>query len=66
MLRIVGVEIPMPDEKLNQSFAGIEFNPGAKIVIKPSFAMTLTELRTRFKKGNSISVNSTVVFEGNG
>jgi len=48
LLRIVGVEINNPDEGTFQKFSGIEFNPGAKIVIKPSFAMSLTELRTRF------------------
>ena len=42
----------------------MEYNPGPKIVIKPSFAVTMTDLKARFFGINWISKDSTVVLEG--
>jgi len=64
LLRAIGVEVEVENESTQQTFCDMNFNPGPKIVIKPSFAMSLTELKERFVGVNKISRKSTLVLEG--
>ena len=62
MLEIAGVKIDR--QKKATDCAGIPFNFGPKVLIEPSFALTLQDLRERFTGKNEISANSTVVLGG--
>eukprot|EP00331_Platyophrya_macrostoma_P010990 CAMPEP_0176432794 /NCGR_PEP_ID=MMETSP0127-20121128/15599_1 /TAXON_ID=938130 /ORGANISM="Platyophrya macrostoma, Strain WH" /LENGTH=570 /DNA_ID=CAMNT_0017815019 /DNA_START=18 /DNA_END=1730 /DNA_ORIENTATION=- len=64
LLKIVGVDVEQPAPEHKQDFEGIEINFGAKVVLKPSFGVTLKELKSRFQGTNRISSQSTAVFEG--
>ena len=65
LLEIAGVKIEQPSPKTSAIYCGIAFNPGPRIVIKPSFAMNLTELYERVKgENNTISAKSAVTLEG--
>ena len=63
ILKIAGVNFkPSQDKK---SFGGIEYQEDAKILLYPSFGVTLKEIRNRFSGINSISAKSTLVLDGN-
>lgn len=52
ILKIIGVEVEKPAPEDKQDYDGIEINWGAKLVLKPSFGVTLKEIKSRFA-GNS-------------
>ena len=62
MLRIAGVDIP--DSSTATDCAGIPMNFGPKILLEPSFALTLQDLRDRFGAGCSFKPASTIVLGG--
>ena len=51
-MKIIGVEVEKPAPEDKQDYDGIEINWGAKLVLKPSFGVTLKEIKSRFA-GNS-------------
>eukprot|EP00357_Protocruzia_adherens_P032447 CAMPEP_0115010868 /NCGR_PEP_ID=MMETSP0216-20121206/23605_1 /TAXON_ID=223996 /ORGANISM="Protocruzia adherens, Strain Boccale" /LENGTH=578 /DNA_ID=CAMNT_0002379231 /DNA_START=194 /DNA_END=1930 /DNA_ORIENTATION=+ len=61
-----GIGISCGDGKSadNYRFANIPLEFGARVIIKPSFAASWWELKTRFSGANSISKNSVAVFAG--
>lgn len=62
MLEHAGVKITRQTE--NTDCAGIPFAFGPKVLIEPSFALTLQDLRDTFQGKNEISAGSTVVLGG--
>ena len=62
MLKIAGVDIP--ESTTTTDCAGIPFNFGPKILLEPSFALTLQDLKDRFGPGCSFKPNSTIVLGG--
>ena len=62
MLRIAGVDIP--ESSTATDCAGIPMNFGPKILLEPSFALTLQDLRDRFGAGCSFKPASTIVLGG--
>ena len=61
-LAAAGMEVETASEEL---ILGIPFTPGPRILLRPSFAMTLAEVREKIK-GGSISGDATLVLEGKG
>ncbi|CAD8120011.1 unnamed protein product [Paramecium sonneborni] len=63
LLRMAGVTIPdsISDEV---NYNGLEFKFGPKIVLHPSFGVTLSEIKSRIKGKVQISSNSTVILGG--
>ena len=62
LLQLLGVEVgPDPETK---TFAGIPYNFFPKVVIKPSFACSLFELKERIKGHWRIAPSACVVLEG--
>jgi UDP-sugar pyrophosphorylase len=59
-LSAAGVSIETANEKL---ILGIPFTPGPRVLLRPSFAMTLAEVREKIK-GGSISGDATLVLDG--
>lgn len=59
MLRIAGVEIEEREEKID--WMQIPFPIAPKILLEPGFALTLQDLRDRFKGKTKISAESTIV-----
>ena len=59
MLKIAGVDIP--ESTTATDCAGISFNFGPKILLEPSFALTLQDLRDRFGEGCSFKPASTII-----
>ncbi|MGE4488107.1 MAG: UTP--glucose-1-phosphate uridylyltransferase [Kiritimatiellales bacterium] len=59
-LAAAGVTIETADEEL---ILGIPFTPGPRVILRPSFAMTLAEVREKIKGGN-ISGQATLVLDG--
>jgi UDP-sugar pyrophosphorylase len=60
--KVAGVKIeknPAPED-----FGGINIAFGPKILLDPTFAITLQELRDKFKGDNKISKDSTLVLKG--
>lgn len=62
MLRIAGVDIA--ESTTETDCAGIKFNFGPKILLEPSFALTLGDLRERFPSGCSFKAPSTIILGG--
>jgi len=62
MLKIAGVDIP--ESTTTTDCAGIPFNFGPKILLEPSFALTLQDMKDRFGPGCSFKPNSTIVLGG--
>ena len=62
MLRTVGVDIPEQTETTD--CAGVPLNFGPKILLEPSFALTLADLRDRFGPGCSFKPAATIVLGG--
>ena len=48
VLKIVGVDVEQPGPDSKQDFEGIEITFGAKVILKPSFGVTLKEIKSRF------------------
>jgi UDP-sugar pyrophosphorylase len=63
MLELIGVKINRATETTDCSGILLPFGP--KIVLEPSFALTLTELRSRFAGDCEFSGKSTIIFGGN-
>ncbi|CAE7272093.1 USP [Symbiodinium necroappetens] len=61
LLQLAGADIEEPDEV---SFLGIHAKIGAKIVLKPSFAISVVQLQKKLKGRIAISKRSTLVLEG--
>lgn len=59
-LNFAGVEM---DEGKEELFAGVPMKGGAKVFLHPSFALSLSELKERFKKVK-LSANSSLVIKG--
>jgi len=59
MLRIAGVDIP--ESTTTTDCAGVPFNFGPKILLEPSFALTLQDLRDRFGPGCSFKPAATII-----
>lgn len=59
-LAAAGVKVETAKEEL---ILGIPFTPGPRVLLRPSFAMTLAEVREKIK-GGSISKNATLVLDG--
>ena len=59
MLKLAGVEI---DEEKDVS-EGLKFPFGPKILMDPTFAITLQELKTKFKGKCSISKKASVIMQ---
>jgi UDP-sugar pyrophosphorylase len=62
LLRLAGAVVEDPSESV--SFAGISYKVPAKVVLKPSFACSLTELKEKVQGKWEISSRSTLVLEG--
>ena len=62
MLKIAGVDIP--DSTTTTDCAGIPFNFGPKILLEPSFSITLQDLKDRFGSGCSFKPGSTIMLGG--
>ena len=62
LLELAGASIEYPSEA--ETFAGISYRFPPKIVIAPSFACSLTELREKVQGTWEISAKSTLVLEG--
>jgi hypothetical protein len=62
MLRIVGVDIP--ESTTATDCAGIPFKFGPKILLEPSFSLTLQDLRDRFVSGCSFKPKATIILGG--
>lgn len=48
MLEIAGVEVEKPPKEATKTFAGIDYNFGPKVILKPSFGTTVKEIKSRF------------------
>ena len=59
MLRIAGVDIP--EQEAETDCAGIPFKFGPKILLEPSFSLTLQDLRDRFGAGNCFKPGATIM-----
>jgi UDP-sugar pyrophosphorylase len=59
-LAAAGMEVATAKEKL---ILGIPFTPGPRVLLRPSFAMTLAEVREKIK-GGKISGDATLVLDG--
>ena len=59
MLRLAGVDIP--ESTTPTDCAGIPFNFGPKILLEPSFALTLGDLKERFGPGCSFKPAATII-----
>jgi UDP-sugar pyrophosphorylase len=59
-LAAAGMDVEPAKEEL---FLGIPFTPGPRVVLRPSFAMTLAEVREKIK-GGKISGDATLVLDG--
>lgn len=59
-LAAAGVTVETADEEL---ILGIPFTPGPRVLLRPSFAMTLAEVREKIK-GGKISGRATLVLDG--
>lgn len=64
LLRFAGVQIENPPADSKKNFAGIDYNFGAKIVLKPDFGVTVKEIKSKFKGTNKISARSTLILDG--
>lgn len=62
MLKLVGVNVK--EQTQATDCAGIPFNFGPKILIEPQVALTLQDLRDKFKSNVNFSANSTIVLTG--
>lgn len=62
MLELVGVHIDYNTEPEN--YNGIQLAFGPKVLLDPTFALTLNELKNKFKGNNRISKDSTLVLKG--
>ena len=60
--KVVGVKIERQTE--SEEYAGIRLAYGPKILLDPTFALTLRDLRAKFVGENKISKNSTLVLKG--
>jgi len=61
-LAAAGVKVETAKEDL---ILGIPFTPGPRVLLRPSFAMTIAEVREKIK-GGSISGDATLVLDGKG
>jgi UDP-sugar pyrophosphorylase len=59
-LRAAGMEVV---DAPQQTIRGVPVTPGPRVIIRPSFALTLADVRARVR-GGSISGNATLVLEG--
>jgi UDP-sugar pyrophosphorylase len=59
-LAAAGVKVEPAKEEL---ILGIPFTPGPRVLLRPSFAMTLAEVREKIK-GGSISGSATLILDG--
>jgi hypothetical protein len=59
---VAGVHIEKETEV--KDYAGFKVAFGPKILIDPTFAYTIEELRSKFTGSNSISKNSTLILKG--
>lgn len=59
-LRAAGMEVVDAPQK---TIRGVPVTPGPRVVIRPSFALTLADVRARIR-GGSIAGNATLVLEG--
>lgn len=62
MLEKVGVEIEYNTEA--EDYSGIKLAFGPKILLDPTFALTLSELKHKFQGVNKISKDSTLFLSG--
>jgi hypothetical protein len=62
MLELIGVKINRQTETTD--CAGIPLPFGPKILLEPSFALTLADLRLRFEGKTTISENCTIILGG--
>ena len=60
--KVVGVKIDRQTE--SEEYAGIRLAYGPKILLDPTFALTLRDLRAKFVGETKISKNSTLVLKG--
>jgi UDP-sugar pyrophosphorylase len=59
-LRAAGMEVIDSPQK---TIRGVPITPGPRVVIRPSFALTLADVRARIR-GGSISGNATLILDG--
>ena len=59
-LRAAGVEVT---DATPRSVRGVPITPGPRVILRPSFALTLTEVRDRIK-GGRISGDATLILDG--
>ena len=59
-LRAAGMEVL---DAAQQTIRGVPITPGPRVILRPSFALTLADVRARIR-GGSISGNSTLILEG--
>ncbi|MFA7344068.1 MAG: UTP--glucose-1-phosphate uridylyltransferase [Terrimicrobiaceae bacterium] len=59
-LRMAGMTV---NDVPTQAICGIPFTPGPRVILRPSFALTLDEIKARVK-GGSVSGACTVVLDG--
>ena len=59
-LRTAGMEVL---DAPQQTIHGVPITPGPRVILRPSFALTLADVRARIR-GGSISGNSTLILEG--
>eukprot|EP00971_Amphidinium_carterae_P200546 3979534-Amphidinium_carterae.1 len=63
MLQAAGVEVECPEGD-EISFLGIKARLGARVVLLPSFAITIAQLKERIRGQVRISKKSTLIVEG--
>jgi len=64
LLKIAGVQVEDAPQENLRDFAGIGYNFGAKVVLKPDFGVTIREIKSKFKGTNKVSYKSTLVLDG--
>ena len=47
-----------------EDYAGIKLAYGPKILLDPTFALTLSEIKAKFQGNNKISKDSTLILKG--
>jgi len=61
-LQAAGVEVLEAEQRL---IHGVAFTPGPRVILRPSFALTLAEVREKIS-GGTLSGEATLVFDGEG
>ena len=60
--KVLGVQIERQDQL--EDYSGIKLAFGPKIVLDPTFALSIKELRSKFVGANKVSKNSTLILSG--